>query len=201
MTYLINDCNHWISYHLIEELLNSGKKVEGLKNEEKDDHLLMFFGRNSNFTVAHDYKTKHYHAVISLQYPLTNVKTEKTHIVNPINGHNKVEGESYIHAPLLFGEWMPMDEKGMYINNKFIPFNSESFLTKSIYIKDFTKVFVQWMQKENKNQELQIISKNDKSKRVKLENSLYLSDNEPIEKQLSQVIEHYTMYRKIYERK
>jgi hypothetical protein len=198
MTYLVNDCNHWISYHLIEELLNAGNKVEGLKNGKKNDHLLMYFGRNSHFSLTEDYKTKRYHAVISLQKPLANVKAGKTHIINPLDDESKLDGAAYIQVPLLFGEWMPMTNNGMYVNEKFIPFDSEYFLTKSIYIKDFTKVFVQWMQEENKNQELEIVSKNDESERVKLENLLYLRDNGPIEKQLNQVIEHYTMYRKIY---
>ncbi|MFA1818958.1 hypothetical protein ACDX78_01940 [Virgibacillus oceani] len=200
MTHLVNDCNHWISYHLIEEFLNAGYKVEGLENKEKDDYLLMFFGRNSNFSITDDYKKKHYHAVISLHQPVDNVKTEKTYIVNPIDNQHKIDGIAYIQVPLLFGEWMPMNKQGMYVNKKFISFDSEYFLTKSIYIKDFTKVFVQWMQKGNNNQEMEIISKNDKSERVKLENLLYLRDNGPIEEQLNQVIEHYATYRKIYNR-
>jgi hypothetical protein len=200
MTYLVNDCNLWISYHIIEELLNAGQKIEGVKNGEKDDHLLMYFGRNSNFSIAEDYKTKQYQTVISLHKPLDDVKAKQSHIINPIDNQPKRDGVTLIQAPMLFGEWMPMNKNGMYVDEKFIPFDSEYFLTNSIYIKDFTKVFIQWMQSGHKNHELEIVSKNNEHEGLKLESSIYLRDNEPIKEQLNQVLAHYTMYRKIYNR-
>ena len=198
MTYLVNNCNHWISYHIIDELLNIGFEVEGLKNGEKNDHLLMYFGRNSNFSLAEDYKNKYYHTVITLNHLLFGVKSKYAHVVNPKGRSNEKEDVFHIQAPLLFGEWMPMNEEGMYINEKFIPFDSEHFLTKSIYIKDFTKAFIQWMQSESKARNLEIISNNNKNERVKLESSIYLRNNRPVKEQLAQVIKHYTLFREIY---
>ncbi|WP_164215008.1 hypothetical protein [Virgibacillus sp. YIM 98842] len=199
MTFLVNNCNHWISYHIIDELLNNGYEVEGLKNGEKNEHLLMYFGRNSHFSLSENDKTKQYHTVISLNNPLPGVKSKYVHVINPEGHRNEKEGVSFIQAPLLFGEWMPMNEKGMYVNEKFIPFDSEHFLTKSIYIKDFTKAFVQWIRSENKITNLDILSENNRNEWLKLESSTYLRDNRPVKEQLARVIEHYRMYKEMYD--
>src|SRR5699024_2618426 len=118
---------------------------------------------------------------------------------NPEDKQNmNKEDITCIQARLLFGEWMPMNKEGMYVEEEFIPFDSKYFLTTAIYIKDFTKVLNQWMQSENKNQELEIVSSNNENKWLKLENLIYLRDNRPVKEQLKQVIKHYTMYRKLY---
>ena len=72
-------------------------------------------------------------------------------------------------------------------------------MTKSIYIKDFTKAFVQWIRSENKITNLDILSENNRNEWLKLESSTYLRDNRPVKEQLARVIEHYRMYKEMYD--
>ncbi|GAB3789887.1 hypothetical protein [Virgibacillus kimchii] len=197
MTYLVNNCNHWISYHMIDALLNNGQKVEGLKNGEKNDHLLLYFGRNSNFSIAEDYKTKKYQRVISLNSPLSGIKAEHVLVINP-DDHEKADGISYIKVPLLFGEWMPMNKQGMYVDETFISFDSESFLANAMYIKDFTKAMIEWIDSENKSLKQGEIAKKAENQRLRLESFIHLRDNDAVKKQIAQVIEHYTIYKEMY---
>lgn len=197
MVIFINNCNHWINYHMIDALLNTGYKVEGLKEGKENEHLLLYFGRNSNFSIAENYKTKDYQHAVSLQVPVAGVNAEYNHVITMDSSPGR-DGTYYLQAPLLFGEWMPMNREGMYVNGRFIPFNSEDFIIKSMYIKDFTKVFIDWIDAVNKNRKMGFLSGEDGNKWVKLESYLHLRNNDAMEEQLDQVIEHYNNHKEMY---
>lgn len=194
MTCLVVNCNHWIGYHIVNGLLEDDWLVEGVIDKEEKDTLSMFFGRNSNFSFCENVEKKVYDTVISVGVPLKeidHVHTNRSVIIHPTVPENMKEDTILIKAPLLFGEWMPMNENGMYRNHLFIPFDSTYFLTEAVYIEDFVSYLVKWLNDD--------IADNKKSAIIKLEHSAYTRDNRPIEKKLEQVKEHYHQFKKYTE--
>ncbi|WBX79986.1 hypothetical protein PD280_20610 [Virgibacillus salarius] len=194
MTCLIINCNHWIGYHIVNDLLEKGWEVDGLVNEQLNDSLSLYYGRNSNFSFYQSANKKHYDTKIHVgsMKRVEEVSADLSVVIHSVAPDHLHANDFFIKAPLLFGEWMPMTENGMYRNQLFIPFNSTYFLTEAVYIKDFMHAFMDWLEKDNKKGE------NKENKQIKLEKSAYLRDNIPIEEKLDHVLEHYHLNKEIY---
>lgn len=185
MTYLVAYCNNWIGFHVVNELLDNGFAVDGMLDEKGNEDLSMFFGRNSSFTFVQTSGRKKYDAKIIIDDHHVKWNTNKREIT--------------INTPLLFGEWMPMNEKGLYKNNENILFDSELFRSKAIYVKDFTKGLIQWLQTPYLPQTLEVRSAKEKNnKDVKLENAIYIRDNVPISNKVKLVQDHYNRNKERY---
>lgn len=203
MSILINQCYHWISYHLIEELLICGHSVFGIhdRKNKMDEHLSMFLGRNSLFKegVPSQYLSPFKGAIIfGNDFSLTEYQVEKIIRINATTEIN-TKKTTIIEQPLLFGKWMHMNEEGMFYNEKFIPFQSDYFLNNAIYVKDFSKLLVNWLTKGYLPPKLKIYSANSRENEdVLLENSIYIHDNIPINKQLEDVLDHYKKFSIFY---
>lgn len=188
MTFLVENCFHWIGFHVVNLLLEDGYEVIGADviNTSKKEHLEMFVGRNDGFTHITE-KSDHilYDAVIRI-------------------GDNELEihkGQtSTIKLPLLFGEWMPMNVDGFYSGDTFISFESNYFLTEGVYIEDFLKILMQCIQSSQLPSVLKVRSANKgKDTEVKLENSIYIRDNVPIQNNAKVVVNHFKKFKAIYE--
>ncbi|UJL47616.1 hypothetical protein KFZ58_07055 [Virgibacillus sp. NKC19-16] len=197
MSILVDNCNHWIGFHIVDELLENSYTVDGIGDE--DSVLAMFLGRNSSFNFVKPDVKKHYDtAIIIGDQSNTGIKSGQSLIINPVLV-DRVENRVEINVPLLFGEWMPMNEKGFYYNNTFITFDSDFFQTEAIYIKDFTKGLMQWLKMKELPSTLEVRSeKNKDNQHVKLENAVYIRDNRPMEEKVKSVLEHYYLYKKFY---
>ncbi|MBP1969030.1 hypothetical protein J2Z83_001133 [Virgibacillus natechei] len=196
MTILVDNCNHWIGFHIVNDLLLANYTVNGIGDENKN--LSMFLGRNSSFEFVGPDVKKNYDTAISIGNQLASIQSDRTLIINAI--HEQKDNEVTIKAPLLFGEWMPMDEHGLYRNNERITFDSNYFKTEAIYIKDFTNGLLQWLKAEYLPSSMDVESvRNKVKKNVKLESSIYISDNRPIEENLENVLEHYHLYKSFHE--
>lgn len=204
MTYLVVNCNDWLGFHIVNTLLENDFNVDGIEDQNKNDHLSMFFGRNSSFSFVDSTVKRKYDTVIYTgdEDELKGIQSERKVFISDnntgIKGTSK-KSEVYINTPFLFGEWMPMDEKGVYRNQEYIPFESELFKTTAVYINHFTKGLVQWLKTPELSQVLEVKSAKQTDKDdVKFENSIYLRDNIPIMEDVKKVLDHYQLYKDIY---
>jgi|SRR5699024_9761179 len=140
MTTVVINCFHWIGFHFVEKLLEQGVKVIGVHEKQTDQtsFLAMFFARNSSFDFS-NVAPKEAERVIVIGD--THIIPKSKHVMQCMHGGTSVEqhikGRLYVNMPLLFGEWMPMDQTGMYFGQRHIPYHSEEFHDDAVYVKDF----------------------------------------------------------------
>jgi len=203
MSFLVTNCFEWVGFHMVNQLLEKGYEVDGIDEETTafKEHLSMFLGRNSAFRLkTRDELTSYDMAIVIGEDPCTEVlKARKMMNIscNKIQAKRKASMTT-IHVPVLFGEWMPMNERGMYVGNQFISFDSAQFLSEAVYIKDFINGLFQWMQANDLPSSLEVKSKDSESRAVKLDNTVYIHDNERTEDKLKKVLNHYRNYQHFY---
>jgi len=203
MSFLVTSCFDWVGFHLVNQLLEKGYEVDGIDEETTalKEHLSMFLGRNSAFRLKTRDELRSYDTAIVIgENPCTDVLKAKQ-MINV--SRNKIQAKreasmTTIHVPVLFGEWMPMNEQGMYVGNQFISFDSAHFLSEAVYIKDFIAGLFQWMQVDDLPSSLEVKSKSSESRAVKLENTVYIRDNERTADKLKKVLNHYRNYQHFY---
>lgn len=205
MTILVNHCYHWLSFHLINELIDNSYTVVGMNDYENKltDHLSMFLGRNSLFTEETSYSNFHYEsAIIFGDIQDRKIKSDRVlrlYSTADSQFSSDEDNVTRIHLPLLFGNWMPMTKKGMYNDSKFVSFQSIYFKEQAIYIGDFCKLLISLLQQSQLPREVKVFSANSQNNKEKiLENSVYIHDNIPIQEKLKKVINHYTKYSHFY---
>ncbi|WP_156288853.1 hypothetical protein [Oceanobacillus salinisoli] len=201
MSILIVNCNHWVGFHIINTILDLDYDVDGIKGTNQNNDLSLFFGRNSSFSFVTEENLKPYQSCIIIgEYHHTeNIKAEQKFLIGleDEDGASEREDIVTIQAPLLYGEWMPMNEKGIYKNNRFIPFDSEEFINNAIYIQVFTSALLQWMKSSTLPKYIEVNPVHS-NRQLKLENFVYLRDNGPKEKKIEDVKKHYKLYKNFY---
>ncbi|AVQ98644.1 hypothetical protein OBCHQ24_06340 [Oceanobacillus iheyensis] len=193
MTYLVSPSNHWLGYHMVEHLLELGFEVHGQENEQDSDELTLFFGRNSSYGPFNPEKKYKIAYILGDYNDKLTANTVHTYVLCKDSSKNQGKRHTCIHVPILFGEWMQMDKDGMYWNNSYVRFDSILFQKESIYIKDFIGELVDWNTKGIASREdLYVRSfRSEENPKLKLENSIYLRDNIPIEQKVEKVLQHY----------
>jgi len=150
MNVLVHNCFHWISYHIVDQLLINGYQVDGYHQNmsEKAEFLSHFLGRNSLFTNL-EKPQKKYDLVIILNDHKILPKIDSYQTIFLSSEDEDINENStkaiFIKLPLLFGEWMNMNSEGIYVSDKYIPFASSEFQTHAVYIKDFTKKLLKYI--------------------------------------------------------
>src|SRR5699024_2455526 len=108
------------------------------KESMLNDHLAMFLGRNSSFRewTDEERKTNFLAAfMFSMNPNFKKIKTKRLFkIGNAGNNAETSNNKVSIQPPLLFGEWMPMIEKGMFYDDQLILFDSSYFLENAVFI-------------------------------------------------------------------
>jgi hypothetical protein len=203
MAIYVHNCFHWIGYHYVNYLLEKGKVIIGVDeiNSDKKENLSMLIGRNSNFKMltpkeARDEGVALVIGDISPSYP---INAEKILQINVGVLKNKLQDAIVVNAPILFGEWMDMTENGVKLRNKIVPFDSEEFQANAIYIQDFVKKTYPLLNSSHYSSDIMVSTKKiflDDA--VKLENSIYIRDNIPIEENVKKLIAHYRRYKHFY---
>ncbi|AIF45221.1 hypothetical protein [Virgibacillus sp. SK37] len=204
MTQLVASCNDWIGFHLVDDMLDHGYKVNGIEDSAKEDMLTMFFGRNSSFQIVNSETKEYYeHAILTNgNKKLSEVNAEHILVINPGENRSRGSKETFIFAPLLYGEWMPMNKQGIIHGKEVIPFDSKRFQQDAIYIKEFTKLLIQCMKVKELSPNLYVKTKEmTKREKEKLENSIYIRDNIPKKKRIEQVMKHYEQFKSMYNSK
>lgn len=200
MEVLIMNYTNWIGFHLAEALLNEGYKVDGFEGKDGNENLVDFLARNSNFRSLGNLEERVYPLVIysGQEGQLPRISVERAFLINPVSSIHE-ENIISIHIPLLYGEWMPMDENGIYVNEKRIYFSSELFKREAIYIGDFIQLLLQWINKKPPIEKIRMeIAKNMNYNAVKLEKTFFVDENVPIGDQVQKVVEHYRKYHLLY---
>ncbi|MCR1834672.1 hypothetical protein NSA56_09690 [Oceanobacillus caeni] len=199
MSILVVNCNHWIGFHIVNTLLEHDFKIDGMINPSLQDDLLMFFGRNSDFQMVNDEKREYETCIIIGDHPKAQDFKAGNKWLLPINGIQKKEQTDLttIHTPILFGEWMPMNENGIYHHKKFITFDSEEFKNNALSIHSFTPVLLQLIQTSSQTNELYVHPRQEKEKRSE-KNAIYIRESEPKEKYVADLKKHYKRYKKFY---
>ncbi|OZU90637.1 hypothetical protein CIL03_05730 [Virgibacillus indicus] len=200
MSFLVAGCNHWIGFHIVNELLEEGYTVAGILNEDGNENLPLYFGRNSSFSMVKADSMNNYDTAIIIDEIQSTENIQADRIVKIGGTIVNNEKVTLIKIPLLYGEWMKMNEKGMFRDKAFIPFDSDDFEEKAIYIKDFTNGLIQWLKFGKLPPHLHVISaKNNEKEGVKLENSIYLRDNRPNKEKLMPVLDHFKKFKELYD--
>ncbi|GGB39946.1 hypothetical protein F3157_07075 [Virgibacillus dakarensis] len=206
MSFLVTNCFDWIGFHIINYLVENGYQVDGFDNTatNKKENLAMMVGRNDLFSLLQDKKEcrERYTAIIingSNGHAL-DLKADK--MVKLCRDEARKEGDAQLTTvmlPLLFGEWMPMNEKGMYAQNRFVPFDSDVFLNDAIYIEDFVLCLMQIIQSNHLPSFIELRSVKDNRKLDKnSKRFIFLRDIRPIEKNVKKVQDHYNRFKTIY---
>lgn len=199
MSFLVTNCYDWVGFHIVNQLLENGYEVDGINNSSNDpSHLAMFLGRNSSFTLTTKEKMSEYDFtfVIKKCSFIDEIKSKLLVEINIIKQSKKMdENFLFIKQPLLFGEWMPMNNKGMYYNKNYILFNSSKFQTEAIYIKDFIHALLNWINQPSLSTS---VVKDSNSTDKKFVKNMYFRNNESKEVKLKNVLEHYKRYKDFY---
>lgn len=192
MNISVQNCFHWIGYHIVHQLLLTGYSVYGLHRQitNQAEFLSFFLGRNSLFTFIEDESDK-YEIDLTIQ-----VDDNKQELLLKNEHSSKLRKAK---MPLLFGEWMDMNEEGIFINQKYILFRSKQFINNAMYIEDFSKGLIQWIKSTKLPSEFAVYPERNRTRKdKKLDNTIYIRDNIPIEKKVEQMIEHYKKYKNVY---
>jgi hypothetical protein len=201
---LVYNCFHWIGFHYVNVLLEKGMVVKGMDHidSDKKENLSMFFGRNSSFQLVSSRDSLNVDVAIIIGNREIPSKIKAERIIK-ITNHVQQEDESTnvitIIAPILYGEWMDMTAESVILGQRRIAFDSEEFQSTAIHVLDFIQATLPLFQKQYSPSIINVFSKKvflDDA--VKLENSLYIRDNRPIEKNVKKVIEHYKRHKELY---
>ncbi|MFD2042700.1 hypothetical protein ACFSTA_00090 [Ornithinibacillus salinisoli] len=203
MSILVANCFHWVGFHLINEFLYRGIEVDGVDELEtsKKEHLSMFVGRNDLFSLVPKNKLGTYQTAIIVEDTnlISSISSARMIKIGNENQRSSLHNVKEVQVPLLFGEWMPMTKKGCLYQERMIPFDSEEFMSSAIYVGDFVRAFMQWLELRDFPSHLQVCTKkNEIDEALKLENSIYIRDNVPIEENIQKVIRHFERYKQFY---
>ncbi|GGJ95342.1 hypothetical protein GCM10007063_17330 [Lentibacillus kapialis] len=189
MYFFVEDCFHWIGFHMVNHFLENGWHVDGMDDLDTDEkeHLSMFLGRNDLFHhVAKSGHNKSYDASISIGECEMILKKKEA---------------ITIKLPLVFGEWMPMNQDGACIQNDFIRFDSQRFISSAVHVENIIESVKQWIRASGLPQVVNARSIHDrKADDLKLENTVYIRNNRPIKEEIENVKKHYERYKKFYPR-
>ncbi|WP_106498021.1 hypothetical protein [Lentibacillus sp. Marseille-P4043] len=207
MSLFVTNCFQWIGFHIVNYLIEHDFKVDGFDEIEtsKQENLSMLVGRNDLFSLVtpETVQKKAYDMLIinGSHESQSAVQADRTiHLCWGLPDKKLPSRTTIIKLPLLFGEWMPMNEKGMYAQNKFIPFDSADFLDNGVYIEDFINCLAQLIQTNHFPSFIEIKSANNKTRAEKeLEKAIYPRDVSPIEENVKKVLEHYDRFHDLYE--
>ncbi|MGM8212664.1 hypothetical protein ACLIBH_07705 [Virgibacillus sp. W0430] len=206
MFVFVNNCFHWVGFHIVSYLLEEGWKVDGrsCSNDKTTDHFHMFLGRNTNFSLVEpDTAQDTYDVAFTVDTSISKISCERHFVlcdkqVKKTAIRNYTKQYTFIQLPTLFGEWMPMTEEGIHTNHAFIPYSSNKFIKEAVYIERFVGSLVQLMHATSLPEQIFIKSRNSKDATEKIEKSIYLYDNMSVE-EVERVQKHYTRYYETYQ--
>ncbi|MFZ3577905.1 hypothetical protein [Virgibacillus sp. DJP39] len=195
MTICVTNCFHWVGFHLVNRLIENDYAVDGIANlsTKKEEELYLMVGRNSNFSLFNnvsEIKDNVYTDAILInpEEPIY-FQTSRTFTVGVDLGNPDFVA---LHTPLLFGEWMPMDEEGIFVNDQYIAFDSNEFQNEAIHINDFIDCFMQWL---NACSMPNLIALTPNQSVIGEEGDpgkyIYLRKERPLEEQVNLLVNHY----------
>ncbi|MEN1970324.1 hypothetical protein WMZ97_19905 [Lentibacillus sp. N15] len=205
MTVLVTNCFHWIGFHIVNHLLENGYQVDGEATcmTTSAEHFALMVGRNDAFSLIRDKsdRKENYQLMIINQSDeaMQHIKTKKSFKLCRNHEDKTNLDRTAIILPMLFGEWMPMDEQGIYDQGNFISFNSEVFTNEAVYIGDFIQCLMQCLHSSHLPSQFKI--KSERQRTLATEHAaqiIFLRDSRPVEKQVKAVSDHYNRFKAMY---
>lgn len=204
-SFFVSDCFHWINFHIVNHLLEKGYSVTGNERPltDKQEHLAMMIGRNDLFSlISDDFTTEKYtHAILLNGIPdqIQNMAAIKMFKLTRETEPYEKGAASVIRIPLLFGEWMPMNEDGIYVDEQFIPFTSDTFQNEAVYIEDFIASLMVCLMSSQLPEKLKIRPKRSMSFGKEDDRQvIYLRERKSIDRQIKTLIAHYKRFKDFY---
>lgn len=162
----------------------------------------MYMGRNDLFNIISDDEINDTYSVVIINgYECIDQNKKESELQqNLLSCYERGKMNiKELNLPLLIGEWMPMDEEGMYRLNEYIPFDSKLFRNNAVHIDHFTDWIVKLIEKENPTSQHVIYFKKNKSVSEQiLEKEDEFYNNVPSESSLESILSHYEKYKNYY---
>lgn len=203
MTILVGNCFHWVGFHLVSQLLERGYKVDGIGKvfDHKTEHLSMFLGRNSSFSLITEIvESKSYRLIMTVNenqlfhkkkiYPMIIIRTD--------GKINNQEIQSVVDAPMLYGKWMPMTDTGIYHRDTFVPFLSDTFINQAVCVEKYIDNLLNLIVEENFTSDIIENIYNNKEEINVLNKKLQNIDEKQKSKELALLLAHYKQFRDYY---
>lgn len=94
---------------------------------------------------------------------------------------------------------MPLDDSGVYIESRYIRYNSDLFKKRAIDINDFLPLFISLLNKSDLPSKINVMSQKMANNRTKnLENYLFIRDNRPKTLFVDRLKKHFQRYDRFY---
>ncbi|WP_217585941.1 hypothetical protein [Lentibacillus saliphilus] len=201
MCVLVENCFHWVGYHLVQQLLDDNEEVDGIDDQRtlKQVHLAMYVARHAQFQLLQNpeinWEERQYSIHITVDTSVEVLETKPNGALTLTTSSQDTSTSDTIELPLLFGEWMPMTEDGMYRENgDWIGFQSEQFANEAVYVVDFMKVLVHCIKKNL----LDSTSSSSENRNKSLAKCVKIQDNSPMNTNLETVKAHYIQHKTYY---
>ncbi|TXL64031.1 hypothetical protein FHP05_10100 [Cerasibacillus terrae] len=202
MRIFIENCFHWIGFHIVNKLLEEGYEVVGERSKNrgvKEEYLFDFFGRNAAFSLSESKENNDYDCFISVNKKIPESNTKTIIQIKKYNEEGFLVQQIELIVSLLVGEWMPIKKDGVLVQNKLIHFHSKLF-TEAIYIGDFINACMQLLKSTNVSPIINIKScKTGKMEKENLEKYIYIRDNRSKDEIIELLKKHYQRHKHFYE--
>ena len=194
MTVLVMNCNHWIGFHLVDRLLEMEYEVNGVLNEEENDDLTLFFGRNSQFSLVSSIENIIYDTCFIIGEIKEDRKVKANQII-VVDEHHQLKATDnpnahIVRPPLLFGEWMPITKDGYHNMDRRINIQSEQFKKDAVYIKNFVEGLLQLMHIKNLPSILHVYPRFHSNSSDPIHHSVYMRKNGNDQGKINEVMAH-----------
>jgi len=188
----VKDCFHWIGYHLVTVLLDEDWTVYGKDplNTPDREHLSMFLGRHSQFSLLEDEADKD-------QIPLIEIRENKDGNEVKIHLTTKQGKKVYIDCSSIVGEWMPMSSTRVLYKGKVQPWEGLK-REEIIEIGVFAEIIKTCLKAAEIPQEICIVSRFSKKASEQNPNIVVSIDSTLSEDILCSLQEHHSRFNYMY---
>lgn len=195
MCIKVENCFHWIGFHLINRLLEEGIPVIGIDQVDtpKKEYLSMYVARNDSFSL-HDKEPDEKNFDLAFEVCDLYEDGDRKHVITLLKSSvSRKDTEHIIYPPKLIGEWMPSKEIISFKNEK-------TKLQTAACIENFISAIYQWIEIDTLiPSKFNVVSSKDRNiSSVKLESYVYLRDNRSIQKYFDTVLDHYHRLQAFY---
>src|SRR5699024_4142696 len=194
MYIMVENCFHWVGFHLTNFFLEKGISVIGIDclDTSKKENLSMYLVRNDSFSF-HNHKPKGKKTRLTLKVSDYEEAEQSKITLKLFKKTNEQITEHIIYSPPLIGKWMPSQKINMIENG------SEK-LNEAIWIEDYIAAIYQLIYRETLLPDTLTIKSTRKQIKTNkiLENSVYLRDNRSIHDDFYKILDHYHRFHTLY---
>lgn len=185
MKFIVENCFHWVGYHLVDMLLENSHHVVGVSqlNTSKENHLAMFVSRNSLFTLKEEVKDDaDVYIIVREKNDLTSIR------VKFLNAYHDIELSD------LVGEWMPQANV-----NEILKTKDTKDIKNMICVRDVISALIQWLEsKATIPSTICIYPKGHILAEKKLDKNILLRNNRSMDRCIEKALKHYQTYKDLY---